>query len=149
MSLEDDLEQLEAEDPAVRAAAELLADTTRAILRRARAADPRPRMPGAESTSASLRRVEAELGSALAKLGDRERELALAMDELAGARQDNDRLRERVVELTGRLAFRPRLPETDEEVCAWYAERGLALSCGPAVLFAALRRDFNQTKDPT
>lgn len=64
---------------------------------------------GGESTSAELRRVKAELGSALSQLNRR-----------------------------------PRLPVNDDEVRRWYADRGLNMSCGPAVLFAALRRDFNQ-----
>lgn len=70
-----------------------------------------------ESTSAELRRVKAELGSAIAELN--------------------------------RLRDRPRLPVTDDEVRRWYAERDLNMSCGPAVLFAALRRDFNQDQGAT
>ena len=111
-------------------------------------ADERPELLfTGESTSSQVRRFNAELDSALRRLSDREREVQLAMSELASARQENQQLRERVVELTGRLAFRPRLPVTDDEVRQWFADRGLALGCGPAVVFAALRKDFNQTTE--
>lgn len=70
--------------------------------------------------------------AAYARVGD------LALAELATARTELDLLR----------AARPRLPATAREIRAWYAERGLALSCGPAVLFSALRREFGLEDSP-
>jgi hypothetical protein len=91
VSLDDDLAELEAADPAVREAAELLHDTAHSIL----------------STGAENRRLRAELGSALsnlnrvtsevtdlreanqtlrAEIDDRSRRLLLAQAELSTAR---------------------------------------------------------------
>lgn len=77
----------------------------------------------AESTAAKLRRVEAELGSALSRL----RVVSKQRDEL-------------------RAAVRA-LPDTDGEIRQWYADHDLNLSCGPAFVFAALRRDFEEAAD--
>jgi hypothetical protein len=82
---------------------------------------------GGESTSARLRRTEAELGSALTQLN----RVTKLHDELA----------ERYAELLTKV-MTTRLPVTDDEVRAWYADRGLNMSCGAGVLFAALRKEY-------
>jgi hypothetical protein len=111
---------------------------------------------GGESTSAALRRTEAELGSALAALAVVTRDRDALVGELHASegrraevavaalaiRDDRNRLK------AERDAL-PRLPATDDEVRQWYADRHLAMSCGAAWLFAALRKDFNQTTEET
>ncbi len=112
----------------------------------------------AESTSAHLRRVEAERDELAVRAADLEqvreelKQLRLSHegchDDYTQWAAEKAEMVDASLALKAQLAAIPRLPVTDDEVRQWYADRHLAMSCGPAVLFAALRRDFNQP-DPS